>query len=689
MTTITSKIVLTVTVLALSLGAEAAEVTGKILIGADNEPGQWLSVGRTYDEQRFSPLNQITAGNVGQLALTWFADFDTNRGQEASPLVINGRLYVTTAWSKVFAYDAKTGKPLWNYDPQVSGGTGIKGCCDVVNRGLAAFGNKLYLGAYDGRLIALNALTGKVEWQVDTVDQARSYTITGAPRVANGKVFIGNGGAEIGVRGYISAYDANDGKLLWRFFTVPGDPSRPQENTALEKALSTWTGDLFWQLGGGTVWDGILYDPVTNLVYFGTGNGTPWVAEARSPQGGDNLFLNSIIAVKADTGEYVWHYQVTPSESWDFDATSPLMMAELVFNGDKHRTLMQADKNGFFYALDAATGQLLAADAFTTVTWATHVDMQTGRPVEVPAAHFGKTGQPVAVQPGAQGAHSWHPMSYSPNTGFVYVPFVETVSAFAPDPNYKARQGTANTAMGRAGPEVMKNLPEDAPRTSRAWLLAWDPVARKEVWRSDMRGTIASGALSTAGGLVFQGSQKGELNAFRDSDGKQLWSFAAQTGVVAAPVSYAIDGEQYIAQLAGYGTRDYYTPNHSRLLVFKLNGKAQLPPAGELPPPRPLNPPADFGTADQLMLGAETWNVYCVMCHETAYGNRGLFPDLRYSPLLHSAEGFRAVVLDGALEARGMVSFKQRFGALEAEAVRVYLTQRANQAKLAAAAPRP
>ncbi|HTQ99428.1 MAG TPA: PQQ-dependent dehydrogenase, methanol/ethanol family [Candidatus Acidoferrum sp.] len=686
-TTMKSAMAAGLTAMLLATAVQAGPVDAKRIQQADSEAGQWLTVGRTYDEQRFSPLAKINVDNVAQLGLAWFADFDTNRGQEASPLVIDGLLFVTTAWSKVYAFDAKTGKPAWSYDPQVQGSIGIKGCCDVVNRGLAAWGDKLYLGAYDGRLIALDQKTGKVAWTVDTVDQARSYTITGAPRIANGKVFIGNGGAEIGVRGYLSAYDANNGKLLWRFFTVPGDPKQPQENAALEKALKTWTGDLFWQLGGGTVWDGILYDPTTNLVYFGTGNGTPWVAEARSPQGGDNLYLNSIIAVNADTGAYAWHYQTTPSESWDFDSTSPLMMADLVFNGEKHRTLMQGNKNGFFYALDATTGKLLAADPFTKVTWASGVDMKTGRPIENAAAHFGKTGKDVAVQPGAQGAHSWHPMSFSRKTGLIYLPMVETVSAFAPDPNYKARQGTANTAMGRANPDVMKNLPEDAPRTSRAWLMAWDPVKRKQVWRSDERGTIASGALSTAGGLVFQGSQKGEIDAFRDSDGKQLWSFAAQTGVVAAPVSYEIDGEQYIAQLAGYGTRDYYTGNRSRLLVFKLGGKTQLPPEGPLPPARPLNPPADFGTPEQLTLGADTWNVNCIMCHETAYGNRGLFPDIRYSPMLNSAEAFKSVVLGGVLESKGMVSFKQRFGDKEAEAIRAYMVQRANQAK-AAATPR-
>lgn len=671
----------------LAMPVWAGPVDSKRLQQADNEPGQWLGIGRTYDEQRYSPLSKINENTVKDLALTWFADFDTNRGQESSPLVIDGMLFVTTAWSKVYAFDAKSGKALWNFDPKVAGGTGIKGCCDVVNRGLAAYGNNLYLGAYDGRLIALDQKTGKVVWEVDSVDQAKSYTITGAPRVANGKVFIGNGGAEIGVRGYISAYDAVSGKLLWRFFTVPGDPKKTQESAALDMAAKTWTGDLFWQLGGGTVWDGILYDPTTNLVYFGTANGTPWVAEARSPQGGDNLFLNSIVAVNADTGAYAWHYQNTPSESWDFDSTSPLVMADLSFNGVQRRTLMQANKNGFFYALDAKSGQLLAADAFTPVTWAKGVDLKTGRPIENPEAHFGKTGKAVALQPSAQGAHSWHPMSFSRKTNLVYLPMVDTVGAFAPDPGYQARQGVANTAMGRADPAILNNLHEDAPKTARAWLLAWDPVKRKEVWRSDLRGTIASGALSTAGGLVFQGSQKGEISAFRDSDGKKLWSYPAQTGVVAAPVTYEIDGEQYLAQLSGYGTRDYYTPNKSRLLVFKLGGKAALPPAGDLPPARTLNPPADFGTAEQIKQGGDTWQIHCVMCHETQYGNRGLFPDIRYSPMLNSAAAFKSVVLDGALESKGMVSFKQRFSEKEVEAIRAYMVQRANQAK-AAATPR-
>ena len=663
--------------------ALSAPVTDARLANADNEPGQWLSVGRNREEQRYSPLKRITTDNVQQLGLTWYADFDTNRGQEASPLMVDGVLYVTTAWSKVFAFDAVTGKALWQYDPKVPGGTGIKGCCDVVNRGVAAWGGRIYVGSYDGRLIALDAKTGKVLWQVVTVDQTKPYTSTGAPRIANGKVIIGNGGSEIGVRGYVSAYDAKDGTLLWRFYTVPGDPSKPYENEQLRKAAATWNGDLYWKLGGGTVWDGIAYDARTNLVYFGTANGTPWVAEARSPGGGDNLFLNSIIAVNADTGAYVWHYQTTPAETWDFDATSPVMLADLDLPAGRRHVLMQESKNGFFYVLDAASGQLLSADKFTTVTWASHVDMTTGRPVEIAEARFGKTGKPAIVQPGGQGAHSWHPYSFSPRTGLVYMPVVETSTAFAPDPNYVAREGSANTAMGRTSPTIYNDLHSDAPRTSRAYLVAWDPVARRERWRSENRGTIASGVLSTAGGLVFQGAQKGEFAAFRDSDGTKLWSTDPQTGVVAAPISYEIKGVQYIAQLAGYGSRDYYTGNKSRLLVYTLGGKAKLPPAAELPPARTFNPPPAFGDETLIARGAETFQVHCVMCHETQFGNRGLFPDLRVSPMINSADSFRTIVMDGALEARGMVSFRNRITPVDAEAVRAYLVRRAIDGKAA------
>ncbi len=344
-------------------------------------------------------------------------------------------------------------------------------------------------------------------------------------------------------------------------------------------AAKTWTGDLYWKFGGGTVWDGIAYEPKTNLVYFGTANGTPWVAEARSPGGGDNLFLNSIIAVDADTGAYAWHYQATPAESWDFDATSPLALADLNIDGQSQRVLMQVSKNGFFYALNAATGKLLRADKYTTVSWASGVDMKTGRPIENPEARFGKTGKPVIVQPGGQGAHSWHPFSFSRAPGLVYTPIVETSTAFAPDPT------TSRAKAWAIQPRVARRRPfmKTCIRMRRAsHARSSSPGIRWPVARCGARSSAAPsplGVLTTAGGLVFQGAQKGEFSAFRDSDGKKLWSTDPQTGVVAAPISYEIAGEQYIAQLAGYGTRDYYAGNSSRPAGVQAGWQGQ-PAAG-------------------------------------------------------------------------------------------------------------
>ncbi|HVJ30844.1 MAG TPA: PQQ-binding-like beta-propeller repeat protein, partial [Gammaproteobacteria bacterium] len=358
-----------------------AAVDAARLVAADTEPGQWLSTGRTYDEQRFSPLTEIDASNVGELGLAWYGDFAVPRAQEATPLFVDGVLYVTTAWSNVKAYDARTGTPLWTYDAKVPREWGSRACCDVVNRGAAAWNGKVYVGTIDGRLLALDAANGQLTWEVDTlVRRDVAYTITGAPRVVKGKVIIGNGGAEYGVRGYVSAYDAETGALAWRFFTVPGDPKLGFENPLMESAARTWNGE-WWRLGGGgTVWDSMAYDAELDLLYIGTGNGSPWNQALRSPGGGDNLFLSSIIALKPDDGSYVWHYQTTPGESWDYTATQHIVVADLTLDGTQRRVVMQAPKNGFFYVLDAATGALLSADKFAAVNWASGVDLATGRP---------------------------------------------------------------------------------------------------------------------------------------------------------------------------------------------------------------------------------------------------------------------------------------------------------------------
>ncbi len=662
-------------------------VDAERLAAADEQPGQWMSTGRTWDEQRHSPLQQITADNVSRLGLAWYADLDTNRGQEATPLVIDGVLYISTAWSKVHAFDAATGKLLWSHDPEVPREWGARGCCDVVNRGVAAWGDRIFVGSYDGRLIALDAATGKPVWEVNTVDRDQPYTITGAPRVVKGKVLIGNGGAELGVRGYVSAYDAETGEMAWRFYTVPGNPADGFENPQMEMAAKTWNGEWWTLGGGGTVWDSMAYDAQLDLLYIGVGNGSPWNQAFRSPGGGDNLFLASIVALDPDDGSYRWHYQTSPGETWDYTATQHIIVADLpVDGGQPRRVVMQAPKNGFFYVLDAATGKLLSAKNFTRVNWATHIDLATGRPAERIEARYDRTGKPSIVEPSAQGAHSWHPMSFSPRTGLVYLPVTETSMAMVTDPDYKPRPMAGNTGLGRAPADLHEQLQSDAPRQARAFLVAWDPVAQREVWRAGPHGSVGSGVLSTAGGLVFQGSPDGEFAAYRDSDGEKLWSIDAQTGVVAGAISYEIDGVQYVAQLAGYGTRDYYTGNQSRLLVFRLDGEVALPAPAPLPPARTPNPVPAFGTPETIARGEEAFRAYCAMCHETSYGNRGLFPDLRVSPMINTADGFRSVVLEGALQQRGMVSFAGRIDEAEAEAIRAYLTRRAHE--MVAATPR-
>ncbi|HEX4675254.1 MAG TPA: PQQ-dependent dehydrogenase, methanol/ethanol family [Steroidobacteraceae bacterium] len=676
--------------IACALAMAAGLVVSGVAWSVDStDATQWTSVGRTSDEQRFSPLTQINKDNVTRLGLAWFADFDTNRGQEATPLVIDGVLYVSTAWSKVKAYDARTGRLLWAYDPKVPGEFAGRGCCDVVNRGLAAWHGKIFVASYDGRLIALDAHTGAVAWEVLTLDHDKPVTSTGAPRVIKGKVVIGNAGGEFGVRGYLSAYDATSGKLLWRFYTIPGNPAAGFETPVMRSAALTWNGQ-WWELGGGgTVWDGIAYDPHLNLVYFGTGNGAPWNRRYRGSGGGDNLFVASIIAVNADTGAYAWHYQEVPGDSWDYDATSPLMLADLKVGGRPRRVLMQASKDGFFYVLDAKTGAIISAKNYVTTTWASSIDIETGRPVADPQARYDETGKAFVVQPGGQGAHSWHPFSYNPTTGLVYFSAIETSTAFKSAATFVAHPMAANTGLEfPLPPTVYDDLKSKAPRKSESRLVAWDPVRQQAAWRSGVLGTIGGGTLSTAGGLVFQGTNVGRFVAYDAQGGRELWSIEAQTGVVAAPASFELDGEQYIAEEVGYGLAPYGASNQSRLLVFKLGGNAALPPA---PPPAPkpvLNPPPSTASAQTIEMGHQQFTSHCAMCHEPFAANRSVFPDLRYSAALNSAAAFNAIVLEGALQTAGMASFKGKMSTEEVQSIRAYMIERANQAKEAPAAVR-
>lgn len=669
-----------------------AKVDAARLMGAAAEPANWMTHGGTYAEQRFANLDQINTANVSKLGLAWSYEYDTNRGQEATPLVIDGVMYTTTAWSKVIALDAVTGKELWSYDPEVPKDRGHAACCDVVNRGVAAWNGTLFLGALDGRLIALDAATGKVKWSTVTLDQSKPYTITGAPRVVKGKVIIGNGGAELGVRGYVSAYDVETGKKLWRFYTVPGDPAKGPDGEVSDailkaKADPTWDGK-FWEAGGGgTVWDAIVYDQELDQLYIGVGNGSPWNHQIRSNGKGDNLFLSSVVALNPNTGEYLWHYQGTPGDTWDFTQTQPIMLATLPIDGKPRKVLMQAPKNGFFYVVDRETGKLISAEGFVPQTWTSGVDMKTGRPIEVAGQRYpDKTT--ALVSPSALGAHNWHPMAFSPKTGLVYLPAQEIPGAYQTDTGYNHKPGAWNLAVAWALNAPTNSL--EATRATRALLkgqlVAWDPVKQKEAWRVQYDGPWNGGALATAGNLVFQGNARGKFQAFDATNGKRLWSFDAPSGIGAGPVSYMVGDTQYVAVSVGYGGAwgmagglpdgpQRIQPN-GRMLVFKLGGTETLPKyvSPELAPP---NPPSETFTAQQIAMGKDIYEGNCGICHGGGARSSGLVPDLRRASALADKTLWSEVVHGGILRDQGMVSFAKWFSQDEIEAVRAYVGEQA------------
>jgi quinohemoprotein ethanol dehydrogenase len=557
----------------------AANVTDQRLLNAAAEPSQWMTYGGDYQERHYSGLSLIDQSNVNQLGLAWSASYDTNVQQTGTPLFVDGVIYVSTAWSKVYAFDARSGRQLWLHDPRVPSEWAAKVCCGLKNRGVAAWRGKIYVGTLDGRLIALDARTGDEVWSTLTIDISQRYSITSAPRVAKGKVFIGNSGSEYGVRGYLAAYDAETGNPLWRFYTVPGNPQDGFENAAMERAAATWSGEWWMLGGGGTVWDAVVYDPVTDFVYFGTGNGTPWNQRYRDPAGGDNLYLASIMAVKAETGEYVWHYQTTPAETWDYDATNPMTIADLPLDGTTRHVVMQPCKNGFLYVLDGATGELLRAQAFAEINWADGVDMTTGRPRVRQEARY-QAGQDFNGLPGSQGARGWHPHAYSPQTGLLYIPTQHAYFPWVEDPNYVPSDTGFNLGIDFNARNTYYAAHPNEPSEFVGFLQAWDPITGQQVWRGESNMGPTGGALATAGGLVFQGGGSAqEFRAYDARTGEKLWSMQAQTGVFAGPISYELDGRQFVAVSVGSGAAGVPdAPNRSRLLVFALNGAAVLPP---------------------------------------------------------------------------------------------------------------
>jgi quinohemoprotein ethanol dehydrogenase len=666
------------------------------LKNAANEPQNWLAHGGDQQAHRFSGLTQITPENIAGLKPAWFMEFDTKRGQEATPIVVDGVAYVTTAWSKVYAVDAKTGKQLWFYDPKVPGDAGPKGCCDVVNRGPAVYQGKVFAGTYDGRLIALDARTGKLVWSATTTDPKAVYSISSAPRVANGLVYIGNAGGEFGGRGYVTAYNAATGRKVWRFFITPGDPKKPDGEASDDVMASlvqpTWFGPHTDYRGGGHVWNSMLYDAEFDTLYMATGNGYPWVRKFRSDNKGDNLFISSIVAVDAKTGKYKWHYQESPGDSWDYDSVADMIMTDLTIQGQARKVLMHTPKNGFFYVLDRATGKLISAEPYVPgVTWASKIDMATGRPVMNPKAYY--DNEPVRLSPGEGGGHSWPPTAFSPKTGLMYLQATaHATTRYLPRPSFEFVKGLDNLGVYHFvnhGPQETPaadgyDADPNAPKVEQ-YLLAWDPVAQKAAWKTESTGT---GVLATAGNLVFQAGSRntvmGEIYAYRADNGQKVWSYKTPNALVGGIVSYMVDGEQYILAPTGAGggsviagTPDVRQNQPGRLVAFKLNGKASLPAD---PPPAPLPPPpAGTWPANVILQGGEQYLALCAHCHGLNTISPNIIPDLKRSKALGNVALWKAIVEGGAMKATGMISWSPYLPAGGAEAIRAYVITEARK----------
>jgi quinohemoprotein ethanol dehydrogenase len=626
--------------------------------GAD--PQNWAGHNGGADEDAYSALGRINRSNVRKLGLAWSLDLPGEQSLEATPIAVNGVLYFTGSHCAVYAVDAVGGKLLWKFDPQVwkhnpSKLTFIFG----ANRGAAYADGRVFSAAIDGRLFALDAKSGSLLWSVQTVPEQGLKTITGAPRTFNGKVIVGNAGADSGERGYVTAYDAATGAQLWRFYTTPGSPEENKGDPVMERAAATWSG-AYWKTGtGGGVWDSITFDQSLNRIYLGTGNAGPYDPAERSPGNGDNLYTASIVALDADTGKYVWHYQINPRDAWDFDTTQQMSLAELTIGGVRHKVLMQAPKNGFFYVLDRQTGQLISAEKLGKVTWADRIDLTSGRPVEAMGVRY-ENGDSI-VWPSPVGAHSWHSMSFSPKTGLVYIPTMQV--------GVLLHKGVPLPGVFSIGGLSMSSYQADK-QDGKGSLVAWDPVAQKARWRVVLPTLWNGGTLATAGDLVFEGTGDGYFTAYDGSSGTSLWRFNAGLGIIGAPISYSVRGRQYVSILVGYGGATAiwgelmphgwkYGAQPRRLLTFSLDGKAVLPPTA--PPDfsvKALDDPSLKVNPVDAAIGQAMFNLICAACHGLnlhSVGSPG--PDLRESAIALSEQGVWAVVHEGTLLERGMPQY--------------------------------
>lgn len=665
--------------------AVTSAIDDAALTKADNK--NWLSYGLNYSETRFSELNQITAENVKDLGLAWSYDLASIRGVESTPIVVDGIMYVTGPWSIVHAINARTGENIWTYDPKVPKEYAQHACCDVVNRGVALYKGKVFVGALDGRLIALNAATGTKVWEQNTIIQKdKPYTVTGAPRVFKGKVIIGNGGAEYGVRGYITAYDAETGEQAWRWFSVPGNPEDGFENESMEMAAETWNGEWWKAGGGGTMWDAMVYDPELNLMYVGVGNGSPWNRRLRSPGGGDNLFLSSIVALNPDNGEYVWHYQEVPGDHWDYTATQPLILADLEIEGQMRKVIMQAPKNGFFFVVDRTNGEFISAKNFVDVNWASGYD-ENGRPMEISEAEY-KDNAYEAI-PGPFGAHNWHSMSFNPQTGLVYIPAQGIPIVVEDETDWEYNQnktaGVHNNLGWNLGIVLSATPPASKPF---GHLLAWDPVKQEAAWKVDHIAPWNGGTLTTAGNLVFQGSADGRLVAYNAQTGEKLWETPTSTGVVAAPSTYEVDGEQYVSIAVGWGGvfglmhRATDLRTSGRVFTFKIGGEQTAPEfteyqQGELVAGVEYNP-------DDVAHGGKLYINNCLFCHGLPGVDRGgNIKNLGYS----SPEVITAldqVLYNGPYTSLGMPDFTGKLSTEEITKIKAFIQGTVDQVRAAA-----
>ena len=680
-------------------------ITRERLLNADSEPEQWMTEGRDFGKSHFSALDQINLETIQELGFAWDYHTGTTRGLEATPIVVDGVLFTSGTTGRAYALDAETGEEIWSFDPESDSQYNRWACCDEVNRGLAVWEGMVYVGSFDGRLFGLDAATGEVVWEVDTIiDHERGYTSSGAPEVAGSVVVIGNAGADYDARGYVSAYDLKTGEFAWRFFTVPGDPALGYEHPELEQiAAPTWDPNSRWDVGGGgTVWNSMAYDPDLNLLFVGTGNAALFNWYERSPSGGDNLFLCSILAINPDTGELVWYYQQVPREGWDYTATQNMILADLELDGEVRQVLMQAPKAGFFYILDRATGELLSADKYVPVNWATHVDLETGRPnIDLEQVDY-KDG-PVFVEPSGMGGHAWNPMAFNPDNGIAYIPAIEG-GAITYDPSdghdYRPMQANSGnstlfgdsmladpTFQPPAVRELLTELQASGAARQRAALKAFDPQTGETLWEQEGVGFWdRAGVLATAGGLVFQGTDTGYLKAFNAQTGEEVLNLHIGTSIIAAPMTYAIDGEQYIAVMAGWGGGGWFAPhdtsavvqygNAGRIVAFRLGG-------GDVPIPELISqadpipePPEQFGTPAQVQQGQQLFG-RCALCH--ANSDIGMTPDLRrMSDDTHAQ--FNAIVLYGARRFQGMPQWDDVLNEEQSDAIHAYLIDLAWQA---------